>query len=103
VVTTDTPGCREVVRNGENGFLVPVRDANALAGAIKALLLNPQLRAEMGRVGRERVVREFADALVIEQTLAVYRAVLGKTQAKHEAVVADASVSCRKSRNYAGV
>ena len=45
IVTTDMPGCREVVRDGENGFLVPPRDPAALAAAIERLVADPALRA----------------------------------------------------------
>jgi glycosyltransferase involved in cell wall biosynthesis len=77
IVTTDVPGCREVVRNGDNGLLVPAKDANALAGALKALILDPGLRAMMGVRGREIAVREFSEERVIRETLAVYRELLG--------------------------
>jgi len=48
IVTTDVPGCREVVRQGENGLLIPVRNAEALAEALCRLLENAPLRREMG-------------------------------------------------------
>src|SRR5262249_42452818 len=44
IVATDTPGCREIVRHGHNGLLVPVRDIAALAGAIEGLIENAPLR-----------------------------------------------------------
>lgn len=75
-VTTDVPGCREVVSHGHNGLLVPARNAAALAAAIGELLADPRLRNEMGRRGRERVVQSFDQERVIEATLAVYREVL---------------------------
>lgn len=75
-VTTDVPGCREAVGDGDNGLLVPARDAKALADALEHLLLNPELRNRMGQRGRQRVEREFASNLVIEQTLAMYREML---------------------------
>jgi glycosyltransferase involved in cell wall biosynthesis len=51
VVTTDVPGCRETVIDGENGFLVPPRDAAALARAMERLIGEPALRARMGEKG----------------------------------------------------
>jgi glycosyltransferase involved in cell wall biosynthesis len=72
IVTTDTVGCREVVRDGENGYLVPVGEARALADALKALIDSPVLRKKMGAVGRVRAEAEFASARVIAETLAVY-------------------------------
>ena len=73
IITTDVPGCREIVRDGDNGFLVPVRDAQALALALRGLIQNPDLRAKMGRRGREIVLAEFSQERVIAETLAVYR------------------------------
>jgi len=72
VVTTDVPGCRETVRDGDNGLLVPARDAAALAAALRRLIEEPALRARMGLRGRERAVREFSDEVVVAQTLQVY-------------------------------
>lgn len=72
IVTTDAPGCRDVVRHDVNGLLVPPRDPAALADALQTLLENPDLRREMGQRGREMVEREFSSQLVIEKTLKVY-------------------------------
>jgi glycosyltransferase involved in cell wall biosynthesis len=76
VVATTIPGCVDVVRDGENGFLVPPKDPDVLAKAITVLLKNPILRMRMGKRGREIVVREFPVELVGNQTLAVYRELL---------------------------
>jgi glycosyltransferase involved in cell wall biosynthesis len=73
IVATDVPGCREIVRPGENGWLVPPRNATALAAALKEAIARPDLRARYGAAGRRLVEREFSLASVIEQTLAVYR------------------------------
>jgi glycosyltransferase involved in cell wall biosynthesis len=73
VVATDVPGCREVVRHGENGLLVPPRDPAALAEAIGRLLGDPALRARMGARGREIAVQEFSEEQVVRETLALYR------------------------------
>ncbi|MDT4330097.1 glycosyltransferase family 4 protein [Methylomonas sp. MED-D] len=76
IVTTDTPGCDEIVADGENGYLVPVKDVPALATALEKLLTNPALRQAMGLAGRRKVEQEFSDAIVLAQTLAVYRLLL---------------------------
>lgn len=73
IVATDTPGCRDVVCHGENGFLVPVKNSEALAEALEALIRSPQLRYEMGLKGRELIEREHALERIIDQTLAVYQ------------------------------
>lgn len=53
IITTDAPGCRETVVQGENGFLVPIRNTEALAKAMHRFLDDPTLIARMGRRSRE--------------------------------------------------
>jgi glycosyltransferase involved in cell wall biosynthesis len=77
IVTTDVPGCREVVREGENGLLVPARDVQALSDALLCLIKNPELRAKMGHRGREIVLKEFSSEKVILQTLDLYKEMTG--------------------------
>jgi glycosyltransferase involved in cell wall biosynthesis len=72
LITTDVPGCREVVTNGVDGLLVPVRDAQALARAIAQLQDNPTLARRLGQAAREKALAEFDERFVIQQTLAVY-------------------------------
>jgi glycosyltransferase involved in cell wall biosynthesis len=76
IVTTDVVGCREVVRHGRNGLLVPPRDVEALTRAIAQLIENAPLRAAMGTRGREIAVSEFSLEQVIDANLAVYRSLL---------------------------
>jgi glycosyltransferase involved in cell wall biosynthesis len=52
VITTDVPGCRDTVIDGRNGFLVPARDADALAGAMRRFIAEPELIASMGAESR---------------------------------------------------
>jgi glycosyltransferase involved in cell wall biosynthesis len=73
IVTTDAPGCREVVDDGVNGLLVPVGDAGALARAIEYLLDHPDKCREFGKAGREKVLREFDQKIVFSLTDQVYR------------------------------
>ena len=72
IVATDVPGCREIVRNNINGFLVPPYDPKTLADALKVLIENPELRAKMGARGREIVKAEFSEEIVVKQTMEVY-------------------------------
>jgi glycosyltransferase involved in cell wall biosynthesis len=81
IVATDVPGCREVVENGINGLLVPPNDAVALAQALGKVLDDPVLRTRMGAAGRERVLSQFADRLIIRQILDIYEHLL---PAEHE-------------------
>lgn len=72
LVTTDAPGCREVVTHEVDGLLVPVKDSAALANAIERLHLNPALARQLGLAARARALREFDEKIVIRKTLAVY-------------------------------
>ena len=78
VVATDVPGCREIVRPGKNGWLVPPRDVQALAGALREAITRPDLCARYGATGRKMVESEFSLGAVIEQTLALYDQVLSE-------------------------
>lgn len=75
-VTTDWPGCRDVVQDGVNGLLVPIRDAAALAEAIAKLATDPALREAMGARGRERVLAHYATSDAVAKTLDVYQELL---------------------------
>ncbi|MCX7155361.1 MAG: glycosyltransferase family 4 protein [Rhodocyclales bacterium] len=76
IITTDTPGCRDVVEDGVNGYLVPVRDSNALADALRKVLEAPALAARMGAAGRVKALTEFDERLVFDRTVDVYRELL---------------------------
>ena len=77
IVTTDTPGCREIVLHGDNGLLVPARDPVALADALETLLQDADLRRRMGAAGRQRVLAHFADDVVCRQTMRIFRELIG--------------------------
>ncbi len=81
IVATDVPGCREIVEHEQNGLLVPVRDPQALARALKRLIEDESLRLKMGHRGREIACAGFAVERVIEQTLAGYQRLLNGIQA----------------------
>ncbi|MDS7594772.1 glycosyltransferase family 4 protein [Agrobacterium tumefaciens] len=76
-VTTDTPGCREAVRDEDNGILVPARSPLHLANALERLLLDEDLRLRMGRRGKERIEQEFSTEIVVRETLKLYSEVSG--------------------------
>ena len=73
VVATDIRGCRQVVDNGVNGFLVPLLDVDALTAAIADLARDPARRGTMGARSRAKAESEFDDRQVIETTLDAYR------------------------------
>lgn len=72
IVATDVPGCREIVRDGDNGLLVPARDGAATAAAVARLLDDTGLRRRMAARGREIAETEFSVELFVEQSLAAY-------------------------------
>lgn len=67
IVTTDVPGCREVVQDEMNGFLVEKKNIQALAIAIEKLILNKNLRQQMGEAGRRRAENIFDVRIVVQQ------------------------------------
>ena len=77
IVTTDIPGCRELVSDGVNGFLVPFKHVEALAAALRTLIDDPALRARMGAAGRARVLEQYSLPRVVDAHLAVYQELLG--------------------------
>jgi glycosyltransferase involved in cell wall biosynthesis len=80
IITTDTPGCRDVVIHGQNGLLVPIKNPAALAQAIGKLLDDPQKRKTMGMSGRKRVETMFKEEIIVQQTMELYN----KTTQNHE-------------------
>ena len=78
LVLTDIRGCREVVSHGQNGFLVPSRQAVPVADALLRLIDDPALRMRFGEESRRRALREFDEQRVIDRVLAVYRDLLAQ-------------------------
>jgi len=72
IVTTDVPGCRETVRPGYNGRLVPARDPVSLAGALLQLIQNPAERKAFGTNGRKMAEEIFASELIVGSTIRLY-------------------------------
>jgi glycosyltransferase involved in cell wall biosynthesis len=77
IVTTDVPGCRDVVEHGVSGIIVPVKNSQALADAIEELLASSELRKTYGSAGRRRAETEFGIDAIVAQTLALYETGLG--------------------------
>ena len=78
VVTTDSVGCRDTIIDGKNGFMIPIKDSDALAAALKKLIDNPTLRQEMGRNAREFAVSKFDIKDVVKVHLDVYKNIMEK-------------------------
>jgi glycosyltransferase involved in cell wall biosynthesis len=68
VITTDTAGCRETVEEHLNGYLVPVKNSVALAGAMNDFIqLDSEAKLKMGQAGRTKVLHEFDDRIIADQ------------------------------------
>ena len=72
IITTDVPGCREMIYNNTNGILVPVKNVPALVAAIKNLL-NPDLRKTMGLAARKIAEQHFSITKVVTDHLKIYK------------------------------
>lgn len=70
LITSDIPGCREAVEDGNSGYLCPAKDANALYGAMQRVMeLSVEQRSEMGCRGRERMEQQFSKTAVVTETI----------------------------------
>ena len=78
IITTDTPGCRDIVSHGINGLLIPVNDPKALYLAIQLLIQNQQLAIGFGKKARKKVLDEFQVSIINKKTLLEYRFLLSK-------------------------
>jgi len=77
IVTTDMPGCRETVRDGWNGFLIPPRDSRALEAALNKVLISSDERRRLGQNSQQLVRERFELSIVSEAYADVYRDALG--------------------------
>jgi glycosyltransferase involved in cell wall biosynthesis len=85
VIATRIGGLPDMVEHGRTGLLVPPRDADALAAAICEILRDAPARVRMGQEGKEKLERECAPAVVVRQTLDVYRqAILDRRSASRQ-------------------
>ena len=78
LITTDMPGCRDVVKDGWNGYLVPTRDSNALVNAVKKLAGNKELRQEMGAKNPVFITNNFSLSIVAKAYMDIYNSLLKK-------------------------
>ena len=73
IITTNTVGCREVVKDGYNGFLVPIEDSQTLSNKIEILIKDEDKRNIMGKNGRMLALKEFDVEAVVKQYLELYQ------------------------------
>ena len=81
LLTTDVPGCRSFVRDGQDGFVVPANDVAALSKALMALAGSPGMVERMGLSARERLLAGYTERDVMEGVKVLYRGLLGQPQA----------------------
>jgi glycosyltransferase involved in cell wall biosynthesis len=77
LVATDVTGCREIVLPEINGVLVPPRDPAAIADAVLALAADPERRRRFGRASRRLAEEQFAEEMVVQRTMDLYRRLIG--------------------------
>lgn len=72
IVTTDSIGCKDVVKDGYNGFLIPTKDSTSLADCLKELIDNKELRKQFGLNSRKIAERDFSIKDVVSKHLSIY-------------------------------
>jgi glycosyltransferase involved in cell wall biosynthesis len=89
IISTRSPGCKEVVQEGVNGILVEARSPEALAAAIERLVSDSDLRRQLGATSRSRCIERFDISVVVQQTEALYCRLLGCPRTQNSAEEAD--------------
>lgn len=85
MIATDVPGCREVVRHGETGLLVPPRDPQALADALQKLAQDADLRRRYGAAARRLAEERFSDKAIAAAMVQLYRDQVARAERKAQA------------------
>jgi glycosyltransferase involved in cell wall biosynthesis len=73
MVVTETGGMPEIIKDGINGFIIPVKDFESLASRIIELLSNGKLRERLGHTGRQMVEQQYTKEIIAENTLKLYK------------------------------
>jgi glycosyltransferase involved in cell wall biosynthesis len=76
IITTNTPGCRESLIDGETGLLVPPGDPDALAAALRILVEDPTRRRHFGCAARRLAEQHFSEDAVAQRVLTLYAELL---------------------------
>jgi len=108
VVGATVGGVPELMVEGKTGLLVPPRDADRLAAALRTVLKDAELRNRMGIAGRERVIRNFQEQDMVRETIDLYRRALGSKRsepfaARETAVAATAGAQAHEPRFFRGI
>lgn len=77
IITTMSIGCKDTVDDGVNGYLIPLKDVDALTDKLKLLIDDAELRQKMGKAGRQKAEKEFSLDVVIEKHLSIYDELIG--------------------------
>lgn len=72
IITCNSIGCKDTVEDGINGYLIPIKDGDALADKLKMLIDNSELRLKMGEASRKIAERDFSIEMVIQKHLDAY-------------------------------
>lgn len=73
IITTDAPGCKEVVADGINGFLIPPRNPDSISNCMRKFIIQPELVEHMGAESRKRAVKIFDERKILDQTMQIYK------------------------------
>ena len=98
LIATDIRGCRDVVDDGVNGYLIPVRDPKAIAAAITRLGSDAPLRRSMGKAGRTRALEHFDESRVVRRVLSSYRRVARQKGVDLDQPIDTSKVTIRRAR-----
>ena len=98
VIATDIRGCRQVVEDGTNGILIPVRNAEALSEAIRRLGDDPEMMHRMGEASRIRAIEHFDERRVVEKVMGAYREVADRKGLAWKLEVRDETLSIRPAQ-----
>ena len=80
VVASDVGGCPEAVRDGKTGYLIPVGNVDALADRIKCLLDNREMRLDMGKAGRQDMLKRYNARVQVKMLKQIYKTASGNTR-----------------------
>lgn len=73
MIVTEAGGMPEIIKDGINGYVIPVRDFESLASRITNLLTNSDLKNRLGGTGRQMVEQQYTKEILAQNTLSVYR------------------------------
>ena len=73
IITTDVPGCKDIIDNEKNGLLVPVRQTKELRKAIEKFLLNPEMAISFGVNARKKIMLNFEVSIINKMNISLYK------------------------------